>query len=248
MSNNKTHLNKQFENTLDRLLSKLGIASRILSQGWIRAGRVSVNNKIILDPDTWVSWPTDTVCVDHKKIERAEPRFLIFHKPCGYITTHSDENGRKTVFDLLPADLGFVHAVGRLDKATSGLLLLTNDTSLSSFLTEPSNKVPRTYLVTVWGKFLEEQTALAIAGVTDEGEHLKCDKIKILKYSKHESHLEVVLTQGKNREVRRLFKALGHEVTRLCRTEYGPFTLADLPQGQWREVSLADVRKLLGFF
>ena len=231
--------------TLDRLLSKLGIASRGTSAQWIRAGRVRINGKIICDPETWVSWPTDSVSLDKIEIQQSVGRFFVFHKPGGYITTHSDEKGRKTIFDLLPTDLGFIHAVGRLDKATSGLLLLTNDSELSNFLTEPTNKIPRTYLVNVWGEITENKIRAAKLGVIDEGEHLKCDEASIQKITKRESHLEVVLTQGKNREVRRLFKALGHEVTRLCRIQYGPFTLADIPPGEWREIPMEDVTALL---
>lgn len=231
--------------TLDRLLSKLGIASRGTSAEWIRAGRVQINRKIIYDPETWVSWPTDSVYIDKKEIQRSIGRFLVFHKPSGYITTHSDEKGRKTIFDLLPTDLGFLHAVGRLDKATSGLLLLTNDSELSNFLTDPTNKVPRTYLVTLWGEFTEEKIKAAKLGVNDAGERLKCDAASIQKITKRESHLEVILTQGKNRELRRLFKALGHEVTRLCRIQYGPFELANIPLGEWREIPMEVVLKLM---
>ncbi len=138
-----------------------------------------------------------------------------------------------------------MHAVGRLDQATSGLLLLTNDSALSSFLTDPANKVMRTYLVTVRGEFTEAQATEAVAGVVDGGERLQCHTVKIQKSSGRESHLEVVLIQGKNREIRRLFKALGHEVTRLRRIQYGPFKLEDLPSGAWREIPIEDVRKSL---
>ena len=231
--------------TVDRLLSKLGIASRGTSRDWIRAGRVCIDGRIVHDPATWVLWPKDTVSIDGRPVQDSVKRFLLFHKPKGVITTHSDGKGRKTIFDVLPEDLGSLHAVGRLDQATSGLLLLTNDSTLSSYLTDPANKVMRTYLVSVRGKFTEAQATEAIAGVLDDDERLKCDSVKIQKSSGRESHLEVVLTQGKNREIRRLFKALGHEVTRLRRIHYGPFQLKDLPSGGWREVPIEDVRKAL---
>lgn len=233
--------------TLDRLLSKLGIASRGTSAAWIKAGRVCVNGKIVKNPDTWVSWPADSITLDKKAITASEARFFLLHKPCGYITTHSDEKGRKTIFDLLPKDqdIGHLHAVGRLDKATSGLLLLTNDTQLSSFLTEPTNKIPRIYFVTVWGKFTEEKIPLAIRGVKDEGELLQCATVSIQKTTKHETQLDVALTQGKNREVRRLFKALGHEVTGLHRTQYGPFRIDNIPLGEWRELPIKEARELI---
>jgi 23S rRNA pseudouridine2605 synthase len=239
----KTGLSKRL--TVDRLLSKLGIVSRGTSQAWIRAGRVRINGRVIRDPATWVLWPTDSVSIDDQPIQDSVKRFFLFHKPQGVITTHSDEKGRKTIFDVLPEDLGYMHAVGRLDQATSGLLLLTNDSALSSYLTDPTNKVIRTYLVSVRGAFTEAQAAVAIVGVVDGGERLQCHSVRIQKKSGRESHLEVVLTQGKNREIRRLFQALGHEVTRLRRIQFGPFRLEDLPSSAWREIPIADARKAL---
>jgi 23S rRNA pseudouridine2605 synthase len=190
-------------------------------------------------------WPKDSVSIDDQPIQDSAKRFILFHKPKGVITTHSDDKGRKTIFDVLPADLGYLHAVGRLDQATSGLLLLTNDSALSSYLTDPGHKVMRTYLVSVRGEFTEEQAKAATVGVVEDGERLLCHTVKIQKSSGRESHLEVVLTQGKNREIRRLFKSLGHEVTRLRRIQYGPFKLEELPSGAWREIPIEDVRKTL---
>jgi 23S rRNA pseudouridine2605 synthase len=172
-------------------------------------------------------------------------RFFLFHKPKGVITTHSDDKGRQTIFDVLPADLRLMHAVGRLDQATSGLLLLTNDSILSSFLADPTHKVMRTYLVSVRGELTEAQATEATVGVVDRDERLHCHTVRIQKSSRRESHLEVVLTEGKNREIRRLFKALGHEVTRLRRIQYGPFALENLPSGAWREIPIENVKKAL---
>ena len=231
--------------TVDRLLSKLGIASRGTSQEWVRAGRVRINGRVVRDPATWVLWPKDSVSVDDQPIQDSVKRFFLFHKPKGVITTHSDEKGRKTIFELLSPDLGYLHAVGRLDQATSGLLLLTNDSALSSFLTDPTHKVMRTYLVSVRGEFTETQATAAVVGVVDGGERLQCHSVKIQKNSGRESHLDVVLIQGKNREIRRLFKTLGYEVTRLRRIQYGPFTLENLPSGAWREIPIEDVKKAL---
>lgn len=231
--------------TVDRLLSKLGIASRGTSQEWVRAGKVQVNGRVIRDPATWVLWPKDAVSVDDQPIHDSAKRFILFHKPKGVVTTHSDEKGRKTIFDVMPVGLGYLHAVGRLDQATSGLLLLTNDSALSSYLTDPAHKVMRTYLVSVRGEFTEVQSKEAIVGVVEGGERLQCHSVKIQKCSGRESHLEVVLVQGKNREIRRLFKSLGHEATRLRRIQYGPFKLEDLPSGAWREIPIEDARKAL---
>lgn len=237
-------LSKRF--TVDRLLSKLGIASRATGSDWVRAGRVRVNGRVVHDPETWVAWPGDTVSIDERPIRASEMRFFVFHKPKGVITTHSDDKGRKTIFDVLPPDLGYLHAVGRLDQATSGLLLLTNDTALSSFLTDPAHAVVRTYLVSVRGELGAAQAARAVDGVIDADEHLHVDAVRIQKLSGRESHLEVRMTQGRNRELRRLFKALGHEVTRLRRVRYGPFELGDLAPGAWHEIPIEEARKALG--
>jgi 23S rRNA pseudouridine2605 synthase len=231
--------------TLDRLFSKLGLASRGVAQEWIRAGRVRVNRLLTRDSDMWVSWPKDVITIDDKPLQDTAKRFFLFHKPKGVITTHSDEKNRKTIFDLLPGDLGFIHAVGRLDQHTSGLLLLTNDTELSSHLTDPDNKLTRVYLVTVRGEFSEAQCRQGITGIMDKDELLQCYSITIQKASSRESHLEVVLTEGKNREIRRLFKALGHEVTRLRRIQYGPFKLKDLKPGEWLEIPIADAKQMI---
>ena len=227
---------------MDRLLSKLGIASRSTAQEWIRAGRVRINHRLVRLPGTWVSWPGDSLVVDGKPVEEPGKRFIIFHKPKGLLTTHEDEQGRRTIFDVLPRELRALHAVGRLDQATSGLLLLTNDSALSSFLTDPKQQVPRLYLVTVRGEVTDDGRQAAIVGLLDQGEALRCESVTIQKRSGRESHLEVTLAEGKNREIRRLFKALGHEVTRLRRIQYGPFVLSDLQPGHWREIAIEEAR------
>ncbi len=231
--------------TLDRLLSKLGIASRSQAQEWIRAGRVRINQHLVRTPDTWVNWPGDAVSLDDKPIQQSPPRFILFHKPKGVVTTHQDEKGRQTIFDVLPPELKRLHAVGRLDQATSGLLLLTNDSTVSSFLTDPTQQVPRLYLVTVRGEVTDDTSQAALDGLDDHGERLHCAAITIQKRSGRESHLVVTLTEGKNREIRRLFKALGHEVTKLRRIQYGPFTLGDLQPGAWRELPIEQTRAQL---
>ena len=231
--------------TLDRLLSKLGIASRTQAQAWIRAGRVRINQRLVRAPDTWVDWPGDAVSLDEQPLQRIPPRFILFHKPKGCVTTHHDEQERQTIFDVLPPEFNRLHAVGRLDQATSGLLLLTNDSTLSGVLTDPAHKIPREYLVTVRGNVTDQVRQAAIDGLYDEGEYLHCAEVTVQKRSGRESHLSVTLTQGKNREIRRLFNALGHEVTRLRRIGYGPFTLGNLQPGAWRELPIAEAKALL---
>lgn len=232
--------------TLDRLLSKLGVASRAQAAEWIGQGRVSVNGRVVRQVDHWVSWPMDRVTVDQRSLEEAPKRFFLFHKPRGVVTTRSDERGRRTIFDLLPEALQKLHAVGRLDQATSGLLLLTNDTALSDHLTDPTTGLPRTYLVTVRGLFTEEKAIAAVRGILDKSEHLQSDRVSIQKATARESHLEVILRQGKNREVRRLMAALGHEVTRLRRIQFGPFHLRTLEPSGLLEIPIEEARRLSG--
>ena len=229
--------------TLDRLFSKLGLASRSIAQEWIRGGRVTVNQRIVRAAGTWVAWPGDSVVLDDQPIQPSTQRFVLFHKPKSVVTTRQDEQGRKTIYDVLPEELQTLHAVGRLDQATSGLLLLTNDTALSSFLTNPANRIARRYLVTVRGEVTEETRLASLAGLTDEGELLHCDSVTVQKRSGRESHLDVTLTEGKNREIRRLFKALGHEVIRLRRIQYGPFMIDDLSPGDWREIPIDEAKR-----
>jgi len=151
-------------------------------------------------------------------------RTLLFHKPRGVVTTSRDPQGRSTIYDVLgEAGEGLV-AAGRLDLATSGLLLLTNDTQLAHWITDPANAIPRVYVVTVRGEVTAEPP-----GVT------------IRKRSKRETHLIVELGRGRNREIRKLFDALGHEVTRLKRVRFGGLELGRLPPGEWRELTRSDV-------
>ncbi|MGC3976127.1 MAG: pseudouridine synthase [Nitrospira sp.] len=231
--------------TLDRLLSKLGIASRTQAKEWIKAGRVRINQRLVRQPDTWVDWPGDAVTLDEQPLQQGAPRFILFHKPKGLVTTHADEKGRRTIFDVLPPKFTRLHAVGRLDQATSGLLLLTNDTAISSLLTDPKQRIPRRYLVTVRGEITDDRARAAMDGLEDQGERLHCAALTIQKRSGRESHLDVTLTEGKNREIRRLFKALGHDVTRLRRIQYGPFALGALPPGAWREIPIDAAKVLL---
>lgn len=222
---------------LARALSKLGVLSRRQAIDAVLAGRVTVGGSVERDPGRLVSPERDRLAVDRTAAHRSAPRMLALHKPRGYVTTRSDPQGRPTVYDLLPADAGGLRAVGRLDLATSGLLLFTNDTQLAHRLTDPASAVPRTYVVTVRGALSDEAAARAVAeGVDDEGEQLQPTSLSVRKRSTRETHLTVVLTEGRNRELRRLFAALGHEVTRLKRIAFGTVALGDLPVGQVREV------------
>jgi 23S rRNA pseudouridine2605 synthase len=172
-----------------------------------------------------------------------ETRVFLLYKPRGVVTTHSDEKGRPTVFSLVEdLDLHLI-AVGRLEWATSGLLLLTNDTQFSAWLTDPKNQIVRTYLVTVRGLVTASELTELSAGIEDHGETLRSEGIVLRKGSSKESHLVVSLTEGKNREIRRMFLKFGHEVTSLKRVSYGPIELGDLKPGGYREISMNELKK-----
>jgi len=226
---------------LERALSKLGAASRSQTREWILKGRLQVNGRTVMDTQYLVSPEKDRFTVDGKPMQKDSWQAIMLNKPKAVITTASDEKGRRTVYDLLPVELRNLHPVGRLDMATTGLLILTNDTKLSSFLTDPANAVLRTYIVTVAGELTEAELAKAAAGIMDEGELLKPARLTLRKASGRESHLTVELTEGKNREIRRLFEALGHEVTALKRISFGPLQLGPLEPGQFRRLTKAEL-------
>ena len=220
--------------SLERALSKLGLASRSEALALITSGQVKVHGKLETDAKRMVNPDTAHIEVLGEKVNRAEAILLVFHKPKNVLTTKRDPEGRKTIYDILPKEFHSLHAVGRLDQHTTGLLLLTNDTKLSSFLTNPINQISRTYIVTVRGEFPAEKIPLAMNGIQDAGELLRAKEVSILKTSQRDSRLQVVLTEGKNREIRRLCLALGHEVISLIRIQFGPYVLGDLQAGEYR--------------
>ena len=228
---------------LERALSKLGIASRTVARQWIAEGKVKVNGVVRNDPLFPVIPERAGIEVEGRRVGKAAHRTFLLHKPRGVVTTRSDEKGRPTVFSLIPEPGLHLIAVGRLDWATSGLLLLTNDTRLSDRLTDPRGGVVRTYLVTVRGKVTDEGLARLRRGLLDAGEKLQPEEILLRKASNRESHLTVRLTEGKNREIRRMFSALSHEVTRLKRVAYGALELGALEPGKFRELSHAELEQ-----
>ncbi len=231
---------------LERALSKLGLASRSEARRWIEAGRVSLDGTVCLDPGRAVVPERARLAIDGQLAGRAAFRCLMLHKPRGYVTTRADPEGRPTVFDLVADANTHLVAVGRLDLATSGLLLLTNDTRLADALTDPANSIPRVYLVSVRGRWDEEKSLLVKDGVADAGESLSAAEVIVRKVSGRESHLVVTLVEGRNREVRRLMKAAGHEVTSLKRVAFGPLELGTLAPGKWREVPFTELSAAFG--
>ncbi len=195
--------------TLDRVLSRFGLASRTAAREAILAGRIKVNGRVMRDPDRWTDLQTDSIHVDGNRIRQARRTYLLFYKPKGVITSHGDPGGRKTVYDCLGPEVPWVSPVGRLDKDTSGLLLLTNDTDFANYITDPASGVPKTYLVKANTLVSDELIASLAQGLKlKRGDWAKPQSVRRLEDRGKHSWLEIVLTEGKNREVRRLLEAV----------------------------------------
>ncbi len=228
---------------LERALSKRGLASRKEAQKLIAEGKVKIQGRTITDPFFMVTPETMQVEIDGETSNCTEsftPRILMLHKPKACVTTTKDEKNRATVYDYLKGVETRVISVGRLDFATTGLLFFTNVTRLMDFLTDPETNIERSYIVTVRGEVNTETIQKLLHGIIDNDEKLQAKIIELKKSSQKESHLLVTLTEGKNREIRRMFDHFKHEVTNLKRVAYGGFDL-DIEVGQWREVSFQEL-------
>jgi 23S rRNA pseudouridine2605 synthase len=229
--------------SLERALSKLGVASRSQARLAVIAGEVTVDDRTQTDPAFRLDLAKSKIAWRGVRLAKARRQCWMFHKPRGTLTTARDPRGRATVFDELPEELRGLHAVGRLDQATSGLLLLTNDSQLSNWLTDPQNAVERVYLLTVRGALPQTEADRWLSGVVDRGERLSAKAVMVRKVSARETHLVVTLVAGKNREIRRLCVASGHEPTRLVRVAYGGLNVQGLAPGQFRRLSDEELRK-----
>jgi 23S rRNA pseudouridine2605 synthase len=230
---------------LVRALSKLGLASRSEARGLIAAGRVSVNGRVVRHALAAVDLERARIVVDGAIGAPAARLVVALHKPRGVVTTRRDPEGRPTVYGLVEGAPGRLVAVGRLDLATTGLLLFTNDPRFGDWLSDPRSGVTKVYLVTVRGRVSEQDIEQLRAGIESRDERLTPHVVVLRKASTRESHLVITLTEGKNREVRRLCEAIGHEVTRLRRVQIGGLELGSLPPGSWR---LVDDLELAGAF
>jgi pseudouridine synthase len=230
--------------TLDRIISKAGLGSRTDARSWIGAGRVSVNGKVIQTPDHWVDPRRDKVTLDGKRLEPVRKRYILLYKPRGYLTTYRDPQGRPTVYDLLADVKEFVGQVGRLDLESSGLLLLTNDTQFAEGLTNPQYHVPKTYLVKAAGKLTEEQLERLRSGVELSDGQTRPATVTRVRDSDKYTTVEIMITEGRNRQVRRMLEAVDSRVVKLVRTQIGELTLKGLAIGHWRDLTTAEVTRL----
>lgn len=230
--------------TLERVLSKAGLASRTDARGWIAAGRVQVNGQTVKDPDRWLDVERDRVALDGKPLKKRKPAYVLLYKPKGYLTTHRDPAGRPTIYDLLPEDSAWLVPVGRLDLDTSGLLLLTNDTGFAERMTNPAFKVPKVYLVKASQYLDEAQLERLRLGVElKDGPTLPAE-VRRVREAGGKTVFEITLTEGRNRQVRRMVEALEAKVLKLVRIAIGPLRIGELPIGQSRPLSREELSGL----
>jgi 23S rRNA pseudouridine2605 synthase len=226
-------------------IARAGVASRREAERLIEAGRVRLNGRVLKTPAQTVG-PDDRIEVDGKPLAQPDPpRIWRYHKPVGLVTTARDEQGRPTIFDALPKRLPRVMTVGRLDLNSEGLLLLTNDGGLKRALELPATGWRRSYRVRAFGAVEEELLDDLRRGITVDGERFQPMEIDVERRSGRNAWIAVGLREGRNREVRRAFEAIGLTVNRLIRVGYGPFSLGDLPRGGVVEAPGFELRKAL---
>lgn len=227
------------------MLSKRGVCSRSQAEQWIRAGRVAVDGRVVLDPEHPTATGQGGITVDGQPAGEAPSVYVMFNKPRGLVVSAADERGRATVYDALAeAGLPWLGPVGRLDKASEGLLLLSNDTVWAAGITEPATHREKTYHVQVDSLPDAPLFARLREGVLDQGERLTARRASLLRAGEKNAWLEIVLDEGRNRHIRRLLAAHGIGVLRLVRVAIGGLALGDLPKGQWRHLLAGEVDSL----
>ncbi len=221
-----------------RALSKLGYCSRAQAVELIRAGRVSVRGTIARDPEMPVHLKSDRILVDGRRVEAGRRIYLMVNKPRGVVTTAADEKDRPTIYGCIPRELPWVAPVGRLDMASEGLLLLTNDSEWGARITDPESHLEKTYHVRVAGKADDALLKSLTEGVqSSDGDVLRAKDARIVRHGERNAWVEIVLDEGKNRHIRRMLEALGVEVLRLVRVAIGPLPLGELAKGTSRALT-----------
>ena len=230
---------------LARVIAKLGVCSRTRAAELVREGRVCVNGRAVRDPEKPTDAERDRIAIDGAEVRASERLYLALNKPRGYVTTASDERGRETVYALLEgASLPWVAPVGRLDKASEGLLLLSNDSAWAARITAPESGPDKTYHVQVNRIPDDDELARMHDGIVDRGERLAVKSAHMLRRGEKNAWLEIVLDEGRNRQIRRVLAALDMNVLRLVRVAIGDVALGDLGKGKFRSLSTAERRAL----
>lgn len=229
---------------LQKVMSRAGVASRRKSEDIIEAGRVKVNGEVVTELGTKVNPGKDVIEVDGEKIEREELVYILLNKPEGYVTTVDDPQNRPTVIDLLPGVEQAVHPVGRLDMDAEGLLLLTNDGDLTYALTHPSHEVTKTYIATVKGIPNQSKLDALQRGIELKDGWTASAEAKIVAELNNEAIVSLEIHEGRKHQVKRMWKAVGHPVKELKRTRFGPLDLEGVSEGQYRELSKSELKKL----
>jgi 23S rRNA pseudouridine2605 synthase len=228
--------------TLDRVLSQAGVGSRTEARRWIAAGRVAVDGKKVQTPDAWVDPERQIVTFDGRPMRAASKVYLLLYKPKGYLATYRDPEGRPTIYDLLTDVKEKVSYAGRLDLDTSGLLILTNDTAFSEYITNPESHVPKTYLVKASTLLIDQQLDQLRHGVElSDGKTRPAEVVRVRDSARY-TFIEITITEGRNRQVRRMVEAVGAKVLKLVRVKIGNISISDLQIGKYRPMTDREIR------
>lgn len=231
--------------TLDRVISKAGLGSRTEARRWIHDRRVRVNGKTVENPDAWVDMERDRVTFDGKPLRTRERLYILLYKPTGYITTYKDPEGRPTVYDLTRDIATFLSPVGRLDLDTSGLLIMTNDTQFAERITNPDSHVPKIYLVKSSKVLTDDQLQQLRDGLMLADGPTRPAVVTRLRDSAKYTHFEITISEGRNRQVRRMVEALDAKVLKLVRVQIGDVRIDTLPIGRWRHLTDEEVQSFV---
>jgi len=239
------HSSDNRRRTLDRVISKAGLGSRTEARSWIGAGRVIVNGHKVQSPDAWVDPEIDRITVDGRPLRAKEKVYLLLYKPKGYLTTYKDPEGRPTVYDLLEDQQDWIFPVGRLDQDTTGLLIMTNDTEFGNFITSPESKVAKTYLVKASLLLTAEQLDQLRQGLMLSDGMTRPAIVHHIRNSERYTFFEITITEGRNRQVRRMVEALSAKVLKLVRTRIGPIEIGKLEIGKHRALTNREIGMLV---
>ena len=231
---------------LNKYIASSGLCSRRKADEIIESGVVKVNGKTVTELG-YIVQEKDKVFVENKLLHPVKLQYYRFYKPAGYITTSDDENGRKTIYDLLPENLHHLNPVGRLDKDSTGLLILTNDGELANQLTHPSVKVPKLYRVTIDSKITNEDISKMNSGIEIEPGKLAYAQVRIIEVDNKHTTMEILLFQGLNRQIRKMFEYLGHNVVSLKRIQHATLNLDGLKRGEFKPIKPQQIKELKNF-